>query len=80
MQDMREAVLKIYNNRKNLALTLRDTRTVVGKLENIIGVVVHFICIFFYLTIFNVRTQHSTARLAAVACGAYCHACTAAIG
>ena len=47
-------MLKIYQNRKDLALTLRDTKTVVGKLELIFGVAIHIICLFFYLTIFNV--------------------------
>ena len=35
-------MLKIYQNRKDLALTLRDTKTVVGKLELIFGVAIHF--------------------------------------
>ena len=54
IQDMRDAVVSVYENRKNLALTLKDTRTVVGKLENILGLGIHGICFLFYLSIFNV--------------------------
>ncbi len=54
IQDMRDAVVSVYENRKNLALTLKDTRTVVGKLENILGVGIHGVCFLFYLSIFNV--------------------------
>ena len=52
-------MLKIYQNRKDLAMTLRDTKTVVGKLELIFGVAIHVICLFFYLTIFNVSQAES---------------------
>lgn len=55
VQDMRDAVVATYEARKNLALTLKDTRTVVGKLETILTVVLHGICFLFYLSIFNVR-------------------------
>ena len=48
-------MVSVYENRKNLALTLKDTRTVVGKLENILGLGIHAICFLFYLSIFNVR-------------------------
>jgi hypothetical protein len=54
LQDIRDAVLMIYKERKNLALTLKDTRTVVAKVENIFGVLVHTIFIFAYLFIFEV--------------------------
>ena len=33
---------------------LQDTKTVVGKLELVVGVIIHIIFIFFYLIIFNV--------------------------
>ena len=59
---MRDAVLKIYQNRKDLAMTLRDTKTVVGKLELIFGVAIHIICLFFYLTIFNVSQGAQTVQ------------------
>lgn len=51
---MREAILAIYLDRKNLAATLKDTKTVVGKLELIVGVVIQCIFFFFYLIIWNV--------------------------
>lgn len=40
--------------RKDLAATLKDTRTVVGRLELLIAFVVHIAFIFFYLIIFQV--------------------------
>ncbi|KAK9845183.1 hypothetical protein WJX84_001954 [Apatococcus fuscideae] len=55
LHDMREAVLKIYQNRKHLALTLKDTRTIVGKLERLVGSIIHFVWIFIYLSIWNVN-------------------------
>lgn len=54
LADIRDAVIKIYKERRNLALSLKDTKTVVGKLELVIGVVLHIIFIFFYLMVFNV--------------------------
>lgn len=45
----------LLQERKHLAFTLKDTKTVVGKLENIIGFVIHALMIFFYLVIFDVR-------------------------
>jgi len=35
---------------------MQDTKTVVGKLELVIGVVLHIIFIFFYLVVFNVSS------------------------
>lgn len=54
LADIRDAVIKIYKERRNLALSLKDAKTVVGKLELVIGVVLHIIFIFFYLMVFNV--------------------------
>ena len=56
---MRDAVVATYEARKNLALTLKDTRTVVGKLENILAVGLHGVCFLFYLSIFNVSLPFS---------------------
>ena len=53
-QDLKEAVLQIYDNRSNLANTLKDTRTIVGKLERLLGICLQLIFVFFYLAIFNV--------------------------
>ena len=52
---MREAILAVYMDRKNLAATLKDTKTVVGKLETIFGVVIQLLFFFLYLIIWNVR-------------------------
>ena len=55
LHDIRDSVINIYRERKFLAATLRDTRTVVSRLELVIGVVVHLVFLFFYLLIFRVR-------------------------
>ena len=53
--NVRDAVINIYRERKFLAATLKDTHTVVGRLELMIGIGVHLLFIFFYLLIFRVR-------------------------
>ena len=56
---MRIAVANIYKNRINLAATLKDTKTVVSKLERMVGVALHLVAILLYLTVFNVRLPSS---------------------
>ena len=51
---MRIAVVGVYKNRMNLAATLKDTKTVVGKLERMIGTLLHAVFVLLYLTIWNV--------------------------
>ena len=46
----------MYQDRKNLAATLKDTKTVVGTLERIMAVVIQLVFFFVYLLIWNVRT------------------------
>jgi len=41
-------------------VALQDTKTVVGKLELVIGVALHIIFIFFYLMVFNVSSCSMT--------------------
>ena len=53
---MREAILAVYQDRKNLAATLKDTKTVVGTLERIMAVVIQLVFFFVYLLIWNVST------------------------
>lgn len=48
------AVVEIFEARCDLALSLSDTKTVIGKLENVIGVVLHIIFVFLYMLVFNV--------------------------
>lgn len=50
--------------RKKLALTLQDTKTVVAKLELICGVVLHVLFAFFYLVIWQVGRARGYAGLA----------------
>lgn len=44
----------IVQNRANLAATLKDARTVVGKLERFMAVVVQALFLFLYLMIWQV--------------------------
>ena len=55
MQDCCAAVTAIFRERKNLAASLKDTKTIVTKLQGLIGVVLHIVFVFIYLIIFNVR-------------------------
>ena len=71
-QDMKEAVLKIYDNRSNLANTLKDTRTIVGKLEHLLGICLQLIFVFFYLAIFDVRCPALLLDRACAAGGSIC--------
>ena len=60
---MKEAVLRIYDNRSNLANTLKDTRTIVGKLERLLGICLQLLFVFFYLAIFDVGRARLTVTL-----------------
>ena len=55
LHNTRDAVIQVYQERKNLAATLKDTKTVIGRLELLIGFSVHLCFVFFYLLIFRVR-------------------------
>jgi len=57
LHNTRDAVIQVYKERKDLAATLKDTRTVVGRLEFLIAFVVHTAFIFFYLLIFRVNVN-----------------------
>ena len=48
------AVVEIFEARCDLALSLKDTKTVITKLENVIAVVMHIIFIFIYMLVFNI--------------------------
>lgn len=49
------SVLHACRERTNLAIQLKDTKTVVGRLKFVISVLLHILFAFFYLTIYNVR-------------------------
>ena len=44
----------MHRERANLAGQLKDTKTVVGRLEGVIGLILHILAFFIYLVIFNV--------------------------
>lgn len=57
--------------RKDLAFTLKDTKTIVGKLRMILGLALHFIFIMFYLLIFAVSPHLAT--IPSFFFSVYCH-------
>ncbi|KAL0039998.1 hypothetical protein WJX79_001782 [Trebouxia sp. C0005] len=65
LHNIRDAVVTIYQERKHLAFTLKDTKTIVGKLERIAAFVIHVLMAFFYLVIFNVDVTHLWTAVAA---------------
>ncbi len=44
----------ICRERANLSVQLKDTKTVVGRLESVVGLILHIVAIFLYLIIFDV--------------------------
>ena len=44
----------VCRERVNLSVQLKDTKTVVGRLQWVIGLALHIIAFFIYLTVFNV--------------------------
>ncbi|KAL0029403.1 hypothetical protein WJX77_004930 [Trebouxia sp. C0004] len=65
LHNIRDAVVNVYQERKHLAFTLKDTKTIVGKLERIAAFVIHVLMAFFYLVIFNVDVTHLWTAVAA---------------
>ena len=53
IHDCVQAVRSIYQERKNLALTLRDARSINKSLELLIGIGIHLLFIFLYLWVFD---------------------------
>lgn len=49
----------LCRERQNLAVQLKDTKSVVGRLKFVISIVLHIVFIFFYLMIYNVRSSLS---------------------
>ncbi|DBA70449.1 TPA: hypothetical protein ACH3X2_011857 [Trebouxia sp. C0005] len=54
LKDVRSAVCNIFKERANLSVQLKDTKTVVGRLESVVGLILHIVAIFLYLIIFDV--------------------------
>lgn len=49
VQECCAACARVFIDRRNLAASLKDARTIVGKLETVIGVVLHIFMFFLYL-------------------------------
>ncbi|CAN0015067.1 unnamed protein product, partial [Phaeothamnion confervicola] len=52
-EEMVEGVVKMFNDRKSLALTLRDSQHIAEKLGQIIGAIVIFILFFVWLALWG---------------------------
>lgn len=44
----------MYRDRRNLAVALKDTRSVIGTLQTIVGIVVHIFFFFMYTLVLRV--------------------------
>ena len=53
-QDVRDAIISMYKERKHLAFTLRDAKAAVVQLERTLAVVLHLAAVFGYLAIFRI--------------------------
>ena len=51
------AVFPTYRERRNLALALKDTRSVVGTLTYVLGAILQAVFFFFYLLVLRVSTR-----------------------
>eukprot|EP00873_Tetraselmis_striata_P020710 jgi/Tetstr1/440974/TSEL_029242.t1 len=54
LQELRDAVIKIYQDRRRLAMQLQDRDTIVGRLESVLSILLHTLSILGYLYIFHV--------------------------
>eukprot|EP00887_Chlorella_sp_A99_P004910 scaffold4.g4910.t1 len=64
LHELKLAVAQIYQERKHLALTLRDAKTVISRLEGLIGGAIHVLFVFFYLSIFSVDVTKARSIIA----------------
>ena len=60
---------KVFQDRQNLAASLRDAKSIVKKLETVIGVAIHILFGFFYLLIFGVDVLKTWATFASFLIG-----------
>eukprot|EP00891_Asterochloris_glomerata_P004863 jgi/Astpho2/4863/Aster-05797 len=54
LQDVRAAVQNVFRERTNLSLQLKDSKTIVGRLQFVLGAMLQALGFFIYLLIFNV--------------------------
>ncbi|KAL4448058.1 hypothetical protein ABPG75_005277 [Micractinium tetrahymenae] len=69
VQECCAAIAKVFVERRNLAASLKDAKTIVGKLETVIGVALHIFMGFLYLIIFNVDVLKTWAGFASLFLG-----------
>lgn len=61
-----DAMEKLFAERRDLAVSLKDTKSVVGKLESVIGVGIHIIFVFIYMLVFNVDVMKTYLALSSL--------------
>lgn len=61
-QDCCSAVAKVFTERKNLAASLKDTKSVVGKVELLLGAIIHIFFAFLYMAVFQVNATAFAAQ------------------
>ena len=54
LEASRQMMQMFCRERANLSVQLKDTKTVVGRLESVVGLILHIVAIFLYLIIFDV--------------------------
>lgn len=52
------SVIQIFKDRRNLALALKGTRSVIGTLQAVIGIIVHIVFFFFYLLVLRISVDN----------------------
>ena len=63
LQDVRAAVQNVFRERTNLSLQLKDSKTIVGRLQFVLGAMLQALGFFIYLLIFNVSCTLAYALL-----------------
>ncbi|KAI3438435.1 hypothetical protein D9Q98_000866 [Chlorella vulgaris] len=69
VQECCTAVARVFLERRNLAASLKDARTIVGTLETLIGCFLHLLMAFLYLVIWNVDVLKAWAGFASLFLG-----------
>ncbi|EFN57637.1 hypothetical protein CHLNCDRAFT_57189 [Chlorella variabilis] len=69
VQECCGAITRVFVDRRNLAASLKDARTIVGTLETLIGIFLHILMGFIYLLIWDVDVLKTWAGFASLFLG-----------
>lgn len=70
VQECCAAIARVFLDRKNLAASLKDAKSIVGTLETVIGLFLHVLFFFIYLLIWDVDVLKAWAGFASLFLGA----------